>query len=46
MMLMLLLATTDPRRIFRYSFPAYLIGLVPWPPCWWWEEDRGSPVGS
>jgi rod shape determining protein RodA len=26
--LMLLLATTDPRRIFRYSFPAYLVGLV------------------
>jgi rod shape determining protein RodA len=28
MMLMLLLATTDPRRIFRYSFPAYLVGLL------------------
>ena len=27
-MLMLMLATTDPRRIFRYSFPAYLIGLL------------------
>jgi len=26
--LMLLLATTDPRRLFRYSFPAYLLGLV------------------
>ena len=26
--LMLLLAATDPRRIFRYSFPAYLLGLV------------------
>jgi rod shape determining protein RodA len=28
MMLMLMLATTDPRRIFRYSFPAYLVGLL------------------
>ncbi len=28
MLLMLLLATRDPRRIFRYSFPAYLIGLA------------------
>ena len=28
MMLLLLLATTDPRRIFRYSFPAYLVGLL------------------
>jgi rod shape determining protein RodA len=26
--LMLLLATTDPRRVFRYSFPMYLLGLV------------------
>lgn len=26
--LMLLLAGTDPRRLFRYSFPAYLLGLV------------------
>ena len=28
MMLMLMLATTDPRRIFRYAFPSYLIGLL------------------
>ena len=28
MVLMLVLATTDPRRLFRYSFPAYLLGLV------------------
>ncbi|HEX7554316.1 MAG TPA: FtsW/RodA/SpoVE family cell cycle protein [Geothrix sp.] len=28
MLLMLLLATVDPRRIFRYSFPAYLLGLL------------------
>jgi len=28
MLLMLLLATMDPRRIFRYSFPSYLLGLV------------------
>jgi len=28
MSLLLLLATTDPRRIFRYSFPSYLLGLV------------------
>lgn len=28
MLLMLLLANTDPRRIFRYSFPAYLLGLL------------------
>jgi rod shape determining protein RodA len=26
--LMAVLATVDPRRIFRYSFPAYLVGLV------------------
>jgi rod shape determining protein RodA len=26
--LMLILATMDPRRVFRYSFPAYLVGLV------------------
>ena len=26
--MMLLLATLDPRRIFRYSFPAYLLGLA------------------
>ncbi|MFZ1376389.1 MAG: rod shape-determining protein RodA [Geothrix sp.] len=26
--LMLLLATVDPRRLFRYSFPSYLLGLV------------------
>lgn len=28
LVLMLLLATVDPRRLFRYSFPAYLLGLV------------------
>ena len=28
MSLLLLLATTDPRRIFRYSFPSYLLVLV------------------
>jgi rod shape determining protein RodA len=28
MTLMLLLTTTDPRRLFRFSFPAYLLGLV------------------
>lgn len=28
LLLMLLLANSDPRRIFRYSFPAYLVGLV------------------
>ena len=28
MVLMLLLATTNPQRIFRYSFMAYLVGLV------------------
>jgi rod shape determining protein RodA len=28
MAFLLLLATTDPRRILRYSFPAYLLGLV------------------
>jgi rod shape determining protein RodA len=28
MVLMLLLATTDPRRIFRHSFLVYLVGLV------------------
>ena len=28
MLFMLLLATTDPRRIFRYSFASYLLGLV------------------
>lgn len=28
LVLMLLLATADPRRLFRYSFPAYLLGLL------------------
>lgn len=28
LMLMALLASTDPRRVFRYSFPAYLLGLL------------------
>jgi rod shape determining protein RodA len=28
MALMLILATTDPRRLFRFSFPAYLLGLL------------------
>jgi len=28
MALMLALATTDPRRLFRFSFPAYLLGLL------------------
>jgi rod shape determining protein RodA len=28
MILMLALATTDPRRLFRHSFPAYLVGLA------------------
>lgn len=32
--LMLLLATVDPRRIFRYSFPSYCWASWPWPRCW------------